>query len=29
MAREVLLQMYAFPVQNWKEATAEKEQSIF
>ena len=28
MAREVLLQMYAFPVQNWKEATAAKEESI-
>ena len=28
MARETLLQMYAFPVQNWKEAVAEKEESI-
>ncbi len=29
MARETLLQMYANPVQNWKEAMAEKEESIF
>ncbi len=28
MAREVLLQMYAFPVVNWKEAISLKEESI-
>jgi len=28
MAREVLLQMYAFPVVNYKEAMSEVEESI-